>query len=155
MPTLMPIFMLDCPHCLCTLRTVQWSSIPECHVRTQYTCTLHQLWLSDQLTKAVHFFCNHRTQNTDHHWHTPVHVEQASPVKNFLWQKQISFYKKKFSVTGRKTPSEEEVSCHRKIFPLTGQNFLLQEDKYWGGQLHFIRKKSQFFKCNELDRMKK
>ena len=31
------------------------------------------------MTKAVHFFSNHR--QTDQHGHTPVHVEQALPVK--------------------------------------------------------------------------
>ena len=68
-------------------------------VRTQYTCTLHQLWLSDQLTKAVHFFCNHG-QNTEH-WHTPVHVEQASPVKNTMQNQEW----KKRCLVGEKHPT--------------------------------------------------
>ena len=48
--------------------------------------------------------------------------------RNFLRQEEISWHRKTFPVPGRNFLSQEEISCHRGTFPVTGRYFLSQED---------------------------
>ena len=55
-------------------------------------------------------------------------LETSIRRKIFLSQEEISCHRKIFSVTGRYFLSQEDISCQKKKFQVSGRNFLLYED---------------------------